>query len=110
MEDKKNQNQGSSFLGGLIIGALAAGLVVLLLDKEDKDNLRENLKSDWEKVLEKLKEIMESASKVQKSPPATVTVQDVEEDLGAKPITTPKVVNLKSVKKFFKKAGKQLKV
>ena len=109
MENKDKQNQGSSFWWGLIVGAVAAGVLVLFLDKEDKENLRENLKGDWGKILEKIKEITEGVSKEKNRQKAEVAVQDVALDLEAETVKVPKTVKPKPSKKFFKKNGKKIR-
>lgn len=109
MEDKDKQNQGSGFWWGLIVGAVAAGLAVLLLDKEDKEKFRENIKGDWEKILEKIREITEGAGKEKNKQKVEVTVQDVASDLEVETVKVPKTVKPKPAKKFFKKNGRKIK-
>lgn len=108
MEDKEYQSQGGGFWWGLIIGGLAAGLVLLLLDQEEKENLRENFKSDLEKVLDKVKGTIDHLNDERKISKPQLPNKEVVTEVKAElpPVSRTKI---KPAKKFFKKAGKRLK-
>ena len=102
MEDKEN-NKNSNFWLGLFIGAITAGALVYLLDKEDKNNLVKNLKNDWESIVEKIKKLVnEKDSHLKEALIADELIPEVAapENL----VTNPK----QKIKKFFKKSGRIL--
>jgi len=103
MEDQKENNSG--FWLGLIIGAVATGLIVYLLDKEDKDNLVKNLKKDWDVVSRKIKEVVgENVGKDEEN--SDPNVQPLTEETQA---VKRNILTKRSPPKFFKKNGKKVR-
>lgn len=101
--EKKQNSQISAFWIGLIIGVVVTGILVLLLDKEEKNNLKENLKKGWEGILAKLKEVIGEKE----------TMEGLKTEEVGEPNTQSKNFPIKKedskpVKKFFKRAGKIL--
>ncbi|HNP89076.1 MAG: hypothetical protein BWY24_00077 [Microgenomates group bacterium ADurb.Bin219] len=110
----ESNNRDNGFWWGLIIGAVAAGLAVYLLDKDKdrKENLIANLKEEFADILAKFKKIVQE-EKVEKEEVGNgETVKKIllantngltktnEDDLG-------RSGSLKT-KKFFRKNGKKL--
>ena len=89
------------------MGAVAAGLLVFFLekDKEEKEIFLKNLKSDWEGVLEKIKELVGDKKEFK---PEVLEVESVLEQTAEPKDATVENVVKEPVKKFFKKAGKKL--
>lgn len=105
-EETKNKNS-SSFWLGLLVGAVAAGLLVLFLEKDngEKENLIRNLKNDWGRVLEKINELVNDKKELKSE---ALEIESVlEQTTEPKDVTIVKVAK-EPVKKFFKKAGKKL--
>jgi len=100
--EERRENNGSGFWLGLIVGAVAAGLAVYLLDKEDKETLVKNLKKDWDSVSQKIKDLVEEPLVEEDEETGEPVVE--EEELKEKPVGKKK-----PLPKFFKKNGKKVK-
>lgn len=98
--EENGHHDYSSFWLGLLIGAVATGVVVYLLDKEGKGNLVENLKKDIQLLLAKVNQLVTKDSQTE------VKVVDSEVSQDSQEMTAVRMV--KPSLKFFKKNGKRL--